>query len=267
MYILFQSFRRNAFRYVGVLAAACILLASACKKDDPEHLCGPWEYEGEFGSEHWEHLAPVCAEYAHCDGSAQSPVNITGAVPDAVLHGLDIRYTDTQTHIIHKGHTIEFEVEDGTSALELNGTEYELKQFHFHAQSEHSINGAAQHLEAHFVHQSAGGDRAVIGVLFKDGAQNAFLAQFMNNLPNPGAVPYTSNTHFNPSGVFPTDRDYFTYPGSLTTPNCEENVTWFVLEHPVEASTAQILRFRDLMPKNYRPQAPLNGRIIRHFSN
>lgn len=267
MYSLFQPFRRNAFQYVGVLAATCILMASACKKDDPEHFCGPWEYEGEFGSEHWGHLAPVCAEYAHCDGSTQSPVNITGAVPDASLHELELLYSNTKTHIIHKGHTIEFEVEEGTSALELNGEEYELLQFHFHAQSEHTINGAPQHLEAHFVHQNTRGDRAVIGVMFKDGAQNAFLAQFMNNLPNPGAAPHHSNTLFNPAGVFPTDRDYFTYPGSLTTPNCEENVTWLVLEHPVEASTTQLLRIKDLMPRNYRPQAALNGRVIRHFRN
>lgn len=268
MFSLLPSWNRNAFHYLGVFATVCILLVSACKKDEPDHLCGEWEYEGEFGPEHWEDLAPVCEEYAHCDGSAQSPVNITGAVADAMLHELGIHYATTNTHIIHKGHTIEFEIEENSgNALELNGEEYELRQFHFHAQSEHTINGAPQHLEAHFVHQSASGDRAVIGVMFKDGAENDFLAQFMSNLPNPGAAPYVSADRFSPDAVFPADKDYFTYPGSLTTPNCEENVTWFVLEHPVEASTTQLLRIKDLMPKNYRPQAALNGRVIRHFSN
>lgn len=254
------------------LLATFILLAAACKKDDPEpeHSCGHWEYEGEYGPEHWAHLAPICQEYANCNGVAQSPIDISGAVLDTALHELDLRYMTSKTHIIHNGHTIEFEVEvtgKDTSILQLNGEVYKLLQFHFHAQSEHTIGGAAQHLEAHFVHQNARGDRAVIGLMFKDGAENAFLSQFVDRLPHPGSSPYSSTARFNPVDAFPSDRDYFTYHGSLTTPNCEENVTWFVLEHPMEASTAQLLRFKDLMPKNYRPQAELNGRPITHFRN
>lgn len=268
MYTMFQPFRRIAFHYAGVLGAACILLASACKKDEPDHhLCGPWEYEGEFGPEHWGELSDPCEEYVHCNGMAQSPIAIDGAILDNNLAALDLHYTTTNTHIIHKGHTIEFEVEEG-NVLKLGGKEYELSQFHFHAQSEHTLMGVPYHMEAHFVHANELGDRAVISVMFKDGAENAFLAQVIGNLPNPGAAPYISATRFNPSVLFPTtpSADYFTYPGSLTTPNCEENVTWFIYQHPVEASTAQILRFRDLMPRNNRPQAPLNGRLIRATS-
>ena len=252
------------------LLAALLALAFSCKKDkaEPAEECGLWEYEGEYGPDHWGNLAPVCQEYAFCGGSAQSPVDITGAAPDASLEALATIYAASSTHIIHNGHTLEFEVEEGSSALELNGEEYELLQFHFHAQSEHTIGGAAHHMEAHFVHANAAtGDRAVIGVMFKDGAENAFLKPFMNHLPHHGAPPYTSPASFDPAGAFPADRDYFTYPGSLTTPNYEENVTWFVLEHPVEASTEQILRFRDLMPKNYRPQADIGARQIRHYQD
>lgn len=168
------------------LLAALLALAFSCKKDkaEPAEECGLWEYEGEYGPDHWGNLAPVCQEYAFCGGSAQSPVDITGAAPDASLEALATNYAASSTHIIHNGHTLEFEVEEGSSALELNGEEYELLQFHFHAQSEHTIGGAAHHMEAHFVHANAAtGDRAVIGVMFKDGAENAFLKPFMNQPP------------------------------------------------------------------------------------
>ncbi len=253
-----------------VLMVSLMALAFSCKKDEaePAHECGHWEYEGEYGPEHWADLAPVCEEYAHCGGSAQSPVDITGAIRDTSLHGLEFSYAATGVNIKHNGHTIEFKVDKGSSKLVLNGEAFELDQFHFHAQSEHTIDGAAHHMEAHFVHvNAASGDRAVIGIMFRDGAENAFLAQFMNHLPQAGSNPYTSSTAFNPAGALPAGLDYFTYPGSLTTPNCEENVTWFVLEHPVEASTAQILHFRDLMPKNYRPQADIGTRKILHFQD
>jgi carbonic anhydrase len=138
-------------------------------------------------------------------------------------------------------------------------------QFHFHGQSEHTIMGEANHLEAHFVHANAQGDRAVVGVMIKDGEENSFLASFMDNLPEQPGGLYPSASEFNPIAFLPEDQDYFTYPGSLTTPPCDENVTWFVMEHPVEASSAQILRLKDIMPKNYRPLAPLAGRQIRHY--
>ncbi len=150
----------------------------------------------------------------------------------------------------------------------LNGEHYELIQFHFHGQSEHTIDGVPHHLEAHFVHANAMGDRAVVGVMVSDGVENAFLAPFMSHLPNYTTIKeHKSSQTFNAVNFLPANRSYFTYPGSLTTPNCEENVTWLVFEHPVEASALQILRFRDLMPKNYRPQADIGPRRILHYQD
>lgn len=249
-----------------VLFAALLLTNAGCKKDDPEpeHSCGHWEYEGEYGPEHWDELAPVCEEYIHCGGTAQSPVNIAGVQLDTTLRPLVFSYAPSATLIKNNGHTVEFEI-DGGSTLELDGSSYQLLQFHFHGQSEHTIMGAANHLEAHFVHANAQGDRAVVGVMIKDGEENSFLASFMDNLPEQPGGLYPSAAAFNPAAFLPEDQDYFTYPGSLTTPPCDENVTWFVMEHPVEASSAQILRLKDIMPKNYRPLAPLAGRQIRHY--
>ncbi|XP_071443753.1 carbonic anhydrase 2-like isoform X2 [Hetaerina americana] len=61
---------------------------------------------------------------------------------------------------------------------------------------------------------------------------------------------------------------YFTYLGSLTTPQYDENVTWIVFPEPTPISTKQIAEFRQLMSptgrvkENFRPCQPVAGRNI-----
>ncbi len=55
------------------------------------------------------------------------------------------------------------------------------------------------------------------------------------------------------------------YEGSMTTPGCPQGVRWFVLNHTVEASQAQIDRFIDDFmgdETNNRPIQPAYGRVI-----
>ena len=50
--------------------------------------------------------------------------------------------------------------------------------------------------------------------------------------------------------------------GSLTTPPCSEDVTWFVLKHPVSVSAAEIEQFSKLYRNDARPTQPLYGRVV-----
>ena len=44
--------------------------------------------------------------------------------------------------------------------------------------------------------------------------------------------------------LLPTDQTkYYRYNGSLTTPTCDEAVTWTVFNDPVEISQAQVIFF------------------------
>ena len=47
--------------------------------------------------------------------------------------------------------------------------------------------------------------------------------------------------------ILPMEKDYFTYLGSLTTPDFQENVVWMVLTEPIMVSQHAIDRMKELM--------------------
>lgn len=56
------------------------------------------------------------------------------------LADIEFSYSESAMNILNNGHTIQVNY-DGGSSIVYNGTSYDLKQFHFHHPSEHSING------------------------------------------------------------------------------------------------------------------------------
>lgn len=53
---------------------------------------------------------------------------------------------------------------------------------------------------------------------------------------------------FDPSCLLPACRDYWTYPGSLTTPPLAESVTWIVQKMPIEVSPSQVSTLAESQP-------------------
>lgn len=47
-----------------------------------------------------------------------------------------------------------------------------------------------------------------------------------------------------PAMLLPSDREFFTYEGSLTTPPCSEVVQWFVLREPLKINEREVRRFQ-----------------------
>ncbi len=89
------------------------------------------------------------------------------------------------------------------------------------------------------------------------------LQTVWNHLPlekneeNAARVPIDLNQ------LLPTDRRYYTYMGSLTTPPCSEGVLWLVMQQPVPLSAKQIDIFSRLYPMNARPIQRAAGRMIK----
>ena len=72
------------------------------------------------------------------------------------------------------------------------------------------------------------------------------------------------------SGSFVAKNGLYTYPGSLTTPTCNEVVTWVVLPKPLPITESSLKAFwaisagSDKVSKfgNFRPLMPLNDRKV-----
>lgn len=58
----------------------------------------------------------------------------------------------------------------------------------------------------------------------------------------------TSFTNFDPADLLPESLDYWTYPGSLTTPPLYESVTWIVCKQTISVSSAQVLLMTQFIP-------------------
>ena len=178
------------------------------------------------------------------------------------MPAIEFDYKLSPLHIVDNGHTIMINYAPG-SFIRVSGKQYELKQFHFHRPSEEKINGHAFEMVAHLVHTDADGNLAVVAVLLNKGGDNAPVHELWNDLPKEKEKEETLDKfQIDLTQLLPVNRGYYTFPGSLTTPPCTENVTWFVLKQVVTISSEEIVRFSNLYRNDARPTQPLNGRVV-----
>jgi carbonic anhydrase len=224
--------------------------AKAHKKGHAVH----WDYAGEMGPENWGDEFPTCGK-----GMKQSPLNITGPFEKS-KDVLVVNYKEGPLKILNNGHTIQVNVEPG-STLKINKDVYNLLQFHFHRPSEEQIDGKPMAMVAHFVHKNAEGKLAVLGVLLNDGKDNAAIQTLWNNAPKAeGPEVVVDKVKFDPSSLVPAALTHYSYEGSLTTPPCTEGVNFYILKTPVDIGKKQVVDFP--FKRNARPVQPLNGRKI-----
>lgn len=220
-----------------------------------------WSYEGEEGPEHWSELGD---EFRMCsEGKNQSPINLVSDI-HTELPELEFEYYSTPLREINNGHTIQQNVDPG-SFLRIpdRGFEFELKQFHFHSPSEHSINGHFYAMEMHFVHASKDGELAVVGVMVSEGEEHPVLKKLWSFMPEKAGDTSEQPIGIEDTNLLPPTRNYYSYGGSLTTPPCSEGVKWIVLKTPIEASADQIETFKNRVgPATNRPVQPTNARFI-----
>jgi len=213
-----------------------------------------WGYEGEHGPEHWGEFASECA-----NGKNQSPVNIESAT-DADLKDLQFDYEGKVISLLNNGHTLQTSLE-GSNTLKVDGRAFELKQFHFHTPSENHVDGKEYPLEAHFVHEDEQGNLVVVAVFFKLGESNSTLAKLLQNIPSKDQN-IAIKVPFDADALIPSDKEYYRFSGSLTTPPCSEGVRWLVLKDVQSISPEQVKQFANVMGENNRPIQALNARLI-----
>jgi len=253
----------------------------------------PWSYDKNAadGPDHW---AGICGS-----GSRQSPINIdtsttkygAGLSAEWNLVNYDNNTGGNFTGSNAGGHTLKVSFDANyykVSGGGLTGT-YTTVQFHLHwgstntRGSEHTLDGHQFPAEIHFVSYNtkysdinAALDHpdglAVLGVFLEVG-QNAnveyekFLshADKLVNKSSEAMIPA-----FNLGPLLPADTSkFYRYSGSLTTPTCNEAVTWTVFNHTVKISQEQLnalftLKMNSSMHivDNFRPVQDLNSRMV-----
>jgi carbonic anhydrase len=268
--------RRNVLMATGSAAAVIVLgpgrepaLAHPSAEpaewnDDPASPIGPPRW-GDLGY-------PLCGAGGH-----QSPVDIrTGRVVSRRGAPLRLRYENSQMVVENTGHAVEVAIPAGVhDILRIGDDAYELSQFHFHAPSEHTVDGRSADVEAHFVHTGARGETAAVGVLYRRGPRpNPLLDRILR------AVPATAGEERDAGEACPADLlrhlrlgSYYAYDGSLTTPPCGEGLRWSVLADGGQVSPAAVARMHLVIarfpgyggyPNNNRPVLPRHGRVITH---
>ncbi|MEM6161735.1 carbonic anhydrase family protein [Erwinia sp. P6884] len=218
-----------------------------------------WSYEGSNAPEHWGELSP---EFQTCNkGQYQSPIDIHRVI-DGKLPPLQFNFhTDTKT-IVNNGHTIQVTVKDSDD-FSLDDDTFVLKQFHFHTPSENHLFGKAFPMEAHFVHTNKEGELAVLAVMFERGAENKALDPIIASIPASLDSVEVMKQSGDMASLFPADKHYYRFSGSLTTPPCTEGVRWLIMKYPATLSDKQLKAFEHaLKHSNNRPVQHLNGRII-----
>src|SRR4029077_17711887 len=114
----------------------------------------------------------------------------------------------------------------------------------FHHPSEEHVANNGFPLVAHLVHADANGNLAVVAVLFKEGTANLLIDTLWNNIPSQKERAHdVPSVSVQAQDLLPSDRGYFTYAGSLTTPPCTEGVTWYVLKGHTTISPEQVAAF------------------------
>jgi carbonic anhydrase len=254
-----------------------------------------WDYggspESSLGPADWGTIGfPTCGTQQGAE--KQTPIDIPANQPSALPgSNLAFAWNPTALNLTNNGHTVQLSYPAGNSKITLKGGDYELKQFHFHAHSEHSVGGVSFPVELHFVHADATNALAVVGVFVKPGASNPEFAKFAAGVKNAlisqgasetshlagcAAAPAGTQGCFkdpsvtlDASALLPKAQTLWSYDGSLTTPPCSEGVKWHVMTDPIEADQADIDALLAAVGEgthhlddNFRPVQPLNGRTI-----
>jgi len=257
----FLLFFAGSISFLPVAKAPAAAPCPGAQDSGPQHdgpSCNPeFTYTpGPHGPENWGGECNI--------GKVQSPIEISHAVA-APLPALDFSgYQPGGLNMLNdcNHYQIKVTVAPG-STLKYGDHTYKLVQFHFHEPAEEKIAGQRRAaMVVHLVHQAEDGSLAVVAALVRPGRENALIKSLWEHIPPQGGKYENPEIEINAVALLPKDRNFYTFPGSLTTPGCNQGVTWFVLKEPIEFSPAQIAKYKTQYQGTARPLQPVNGRRI-----
>uniref|UniRef100_A0A0B7AKW3 Carbonic anhydrase n=2 Tax=Arion vulgaris TaxID=1028688 RepID=A0A0B7AKW3_9EUPU len=256
-------------------------------------LTAEWTYAESEGPDEWAKLFPACGK------ERQSPINVFegDVILDKTIGSFVYKNYDTSIGLNmilkNNGHSAAIAL-SGTTPVTIEGGglppgSYRAYQLHFHwgddddLGSEHLISSTAYPMELHVVHYNTRYPSPAVAVSKPDGL--AVLAFFYevtdeDNINYSGIARSLESIYYPGSKVniqpgrirtlLPTTfTQFYRYSGSLTTPSCQESVTWTLFKNTIKISQSQLEGFRGLLDShkdqlvnNFRPVQPLRKRKV-----
>ncbi|XP_015114974.1 putative carbonic anhydrase 3 isoform X3 [Diachasma alloeum] len=243
-----------------------------------------WTYSGENGPDNW---GPTCTTGKH-----QSPIDIVSedAIKDDLGSLKFIRYDFAyEGKLLNNGHSVQITLSG--VPLFLNGggltSTYQFEQMHFHWGAEHTVDGYQDALELHLVHFEKKYGNASTAAQYKNGIVVIAVLFKLSDGDNKDLDPIVQATEMVAHWIGPSTAEiqhkiipqlllpkdttsFYRYEGSLTTPGCQETVTWFIFTEKLTVSLNQLSVFQELetaqgpLKFNFRPVQPINDRKVYH---
>ncbi|WP_415325316.1 carbonic anhydrase family protein [Chryseobacterium sp. MMS23-Vi53] len=268
--------RSNVKKAVTFLALVPVLLMTSCHNDREESNNELTSYPSNIIS-----TPIVTSNFSAAVAESQTPINIQ-PLTAITFHSSDptIHYGAVTLNSVvnNAGENLRVNVsgaDNQNNYITVGGKKYNLVNFHFHYSSEHTIDGKYSTMEIHFVNVASDNSYAVLGVMVDLGNANTSLQNLFAQSPTTSNGVNSSNTAFDIASLLPNNTNqYYTYSGSLTTPNFGSNsaltnggpVTWFVFKNKQQLSTANFNNYKSIYTEpNFRAIQPLNGRKV--YSN
>ena len=214
----------------------------------------------------------------------QSPINIQNSdivEDDSKFSFQSIDYTTISSTSVGYQHGYSIStptLDNGSIKVKINGTEYtyNIRNIHFHFHSEHKISNKLYDMEMHIVHENSDSSdtnnyHMVLAYIFEasGSTDNSFLQSIGFNTGE-------TVTNVKVQDIVKNEDVYY-YKGSLTTPDCTEDVNWVVIQDIKTMSTSQLETFKTYISSlnsayasgNNRDVQDLNGRkssnIVKYF--
>ncbi|KAM3738952.1 hypothetical protein ACB098_09G168700 [Castanea mollissima] len=206
------------------------------------------------------------------NGKLQSPIDLLSRRVQVYprLGQLKVVYKPAQAVVKNRGHDISMAWKGDAGYININGTDYNLQQCHWHSPSEHTINGSRFDLEIHVVHQNPSTNKiAVVGVLYKYGRPDPLLTNLLPHIKSVGKEEINLGM-MDPRAIKFENGDYYRYIGSLTVPPCTEGVIWTIAKKVLTVSREQVAALREAVhdgfESNSRPTQKMGDRDVRFYT-
>ncbi|OVA07310.1 Alpha carbonic anhydrase [Macleaya cordata] len=252
----------------SVLLSSLLPICRSLESDHQNGVGEETEDEHEFvyvegsgkGPDEW---GEIKSDWKACDnGEMQSPIDLVNNRVQIMptLGRLKRNYKQAPAILKNRGHDIMVKWKGDAGSININNTDYSLKQSHWHSPSEHTFNGSRHELELHLVHESDCGKMAVVAITYKYGRPDPFLEKIIHHIHSSVVKEERDVGIINPGNVKFGSRKYYRYLGSLTVPPCTEGVIWTIVKKVRTASREQVRTLREAVDDD----CEVNARPVQH---